>query len=28
MGFAKDTDMSILFKNMKQTIESLKHHIN
>jgi len=28
MGFAKDTDMSILFKNMKQTIESLKHHID
>ena len=28
MGFAQDTDMSILFGNMKQTIESLKNYID
>lgn len=28
MGFAQDTDMSILFGNMKQTIESLKNYLD
>ena len=28
MGFAQDTDMSILFGNMKQTIESIKNYID
>ena len=28
MGFAQDTDMSILFGNIKQTIESLKNYID
>lgn len=28
MGFAPDTDMSVLFSNMEKTIESLKKHID
>jgi hypothetical protein len=28
MGFAEDTDMSILFSNMKKTIESLKKYLD
>jgi hypothetical protein len=28
MGFAQDTDMGILFGNMKQTIESLKNYLD
>lgn len=28
MGFAQDTDMSILFGNIKQTIESLKNYLD
>jgi hypothetical protein len=28
MGFAEDTDMSILFSNMKKTIEALKKYLD
>jgi hypothetical protein len=28
MGFAQDTDMGILFGNIKQTIESLKNYLD